>query len=288
MPLNLFALCGVPGEAEVKRVMVSQDVQAQLDAFFGGLEEAFREGVNQEIDFDGRWKPDRDQLMRLPVTPEAQAIVAALNQDVLAIEALEAANFENEQIRALIVKETTSQNSRLLIQAFSNLQRLSRRFAVTLHGNVFNRLTQPTFTIDAKIHIIIEGGSIKFKAYNMAKRVLDLTSAYREATDQDIQELCALPRVTGDAEKIIAAANPTLRKLISSVKDSSVFEDNTANQIRTKAAAVNLDIPVQNHRIVLPSDKAELRKVLTFLDHGVYLSPVSQQRYITNSRRALP
>jgi hypothetical protein len=288
MPLNLYALCGNPGEVIIKRVMVSGDVQSQLEPFFIGVEQAFRAGVDQEIDFDGRWKPDRDQLMRIPVNVEASAIVDILAQDTLAIEALQAGNFEDEAIRALMVKEATGQTSRILIQYFSNLQRLSRRFAVTLHGDIFNRLSQPTFAIDAQIHVIIEGGYIKFKSYNMAKRILDLSGAYREATDQDIVALCNLPRLTGDADEIIAVANPTLRKLISSVKDSDVFDSNTAEEIQAKAAAVNLNLLVQNHRVVLPGEKSDLRKVLTFLDHGVYLSPVSNERYITNSRRALP
>jgi hypothetical protein len=266
--------------------MISADVQAQLDPYFDALEQGFREGIEEEIDFDGRWKPDRDQLMRMPVTAEAQEIIATLNLDPLAIDPL-GADFENEQIRGLAVKKVTGQHSRILVQAFSNLQRLSRRWALTLHGDVFNRLTQPTFAIDAQIHLLIENGFIKFKSYNMAKRVLDLTGAYKEATDEDIQELFAHPNIGGDVNAVIASATPLLRKLISSVKDSQVFNDNTADELHAKAAAVNFDLPVQSGQVVLPSNNRELRKVLTFLDHGVYLSPLSHERYITNSRRRL-
>ena len=288
MSVNLYARCGPPGVVVVKRVMTTQEVQQQLETFFTVVEIGFREGVDQEIDFDGRWKPDRDQIMRLPLTPEVEEIVAAMNVDALAIEVMPAGTFEDEYIRGLVVKATDGPHSRLLIQAFSNLQRLSKRFAVTLHGDVFNRLTAPTFAIDSQIHLIVEGGFIKFKSLNMAKRVIDLSSAYREATDQDIRRLCELPIVTGDADAIIANANSTLRKLISSVKDSAVFNENSAGDLFTKAQAVNLVMNVADEKLILPADKSELRKVLTFLDHGVYLSPVSQERYITNSRRALP
>lgn len=286
MPLNLFALCGATGDPTVRRVMISADVQGHLDAYFDALEQAFREGIDEEIDFDGRWKPDPDQLMRMPATDEAQEVIATLNLDPLAIDSL-GADFENEQIRGLAVKKVTGQHSRILVQAFSNSQRLSRRLAFTLHGDVFNRLTQPTFAIDAQIHIIIENGFIKFKTYNMAKRVLDLTAAYKEATDDDIQELFAHPNIGGDVNSVVATATPLLRKLISSVKDSQVFNDNTADELHAKATAVNFDLPVQNGQVMLPSNNRDLRKVLTFLDHGVYLSPLSHERYITNSRRRL-
>ena len=138
------------------------------------------------------------------------------------------------------------------------------------------------------MHVILEGGFVKFKSYNMAKRIMDLSSAYKEATDQDILELFQHENVSGDAQAIVETANPTLRKLIASIKDSTVFDDNTADQLRAKAQAVNFDLPIDDGRVVLPNDKKELRKVLTFLDHGVYLSPVDQTRYITNSRRILP
>jgi hypothetical protein len=288
LPLNIFVLCGQPGTPVVKRVATTADVQRQLEPYFTALEGGFREGVADEVDFDGRWKPDRDQLLRVPVTDEVLAIIAELQPDALALDSITPDGFENEEIRALLVKRSTGQRSRLILQAFSAQQRLSRRFALTQSGNVFNRLSDVTFSLDSKVHVIVEGGLIKFHTFNMAKRIFDLSQIYQEATDRDIEELCGMRRVSGDAEAIIAAANPTLRKLISSVKSSTVFRYYTANQISEKAASVNIEIPVRSHRVVLPTERADLRKVFTFLDHGVYMSPVSNQRYIANSRRALP
>ena len=73
MPLNLFALCGLQGDSTVKRVQVTQEVQEQLDVWFDITEARFREEIEDEVDFDGRWKPDPDELMRIPLTEEAQA-----------------------------------------------------------------------------------------------------------------------------------------------------------------------------------------------------------------------
>jgi len=140
MPLNLFALCGLQGNSTVKRVQVTQEVQEQLDVWFDITEARFREEIEDEVDFDGRWKPDPDELMRVPLTEEAQAIVGALNADAVAIEAINPANFDDEGIRALLVKRTAGHHTRILMQAFSNIQRLHRKFSLTLHGEVFNRL----------------------------------------------------------------------------------------------------------------------------------------------------
>ena len=131
MPLNLFALCGQTGVATVRRVQVTQEIQEQLEFWFDNAEIRFRQDVDHEVDFDGRWKPDDDQLMRVPFTGEAQGIVDALNADALAVEAVNADAFDDEVIRALLVKRPEGQHSRILLQAFSNMQRLHKKFSVT-------------------------------------------------------------------------------------------------------------------------------------------------------------
>lgn len=288
MPLDLFAVCGNPGEPLVKRVAVSGDVQQELDPYFNVLEDRFRREITEEIAFDGRWKPDADQAMVIDTTIESQSIFQQVAAEALAVEQMPAANFENEAIRALAVKRGEGDQSRVLLQAFSSQQRLSRKFALTLHGDVFNKLSASSFSIDSQIHAVIENGKVKFKSFNMAKRIFDLSGHYSEATNKDIEEICNLGNVSADSDKIIDVANPTLRKLISAVKNSSVLNDNTADQIRTKAMAVTLDIIVEEGRIKLPDTREGLRTLFSFLDHGIYMSPVSNARYITNSRRALP
>ena len=283
MPLSLFALCGVPGNPIVKRVVTTAAVQNELDALFTTLEGLFNVGVDEQIEFDGRWKPDANELLYVAITPEAIAIRAALQADALAIDEI-SNSFDDEEIRALAVRR----GNRILVQAFSNQQRLSRKFALTLRAGIFNKLVPTTFAIDNQIHIIIDGDRIKFKSFNMAKRVIDLSTLYSEATDRDIQELCNLPRVSANAQAIIAVANPYLRKLISSVKKSDVFTNHTANALRQKAGSVNLDVEVHNDKLILPTTRAELRALFSFLDSGVYISPVDSLRYITNSRRAMP
>ncbi|WP_010185259.1 Kiwa anti-phage protein KwaB-like domain-containing protein [Sphingomonas sp. PAMC 26605] len=288
MPLNLFAICGNPGVTTVKRVAVSADVQQELDPYFDVLEDLFRRDVVEEIEFDGRWKPDADQAMVVDATAEAQSIFQQVGAEALAVEQMPAANFENEAIRALAVKKGEGDQQRVLLQAFSSQQRLSRKFALTLHGDTFNRLTASSFAIDTQIHAIIEGGQVKFKSFNMAKRILNLADLYSEATNKDIEEICDLPNVSADLDKIIEVANPTLRKLMSAVKKSNVLSDNTADQIRQKAMGVTLDIVIEEGKVKLPDTRKELRTLFSFLDHGIYMSPVSNVRFITNSRRALP
>ena len=271
----------------MKRIATTQGVQNQLDPLFTGIEDSFRSDIVEEIDFDGRWRPDKDQVLRLPVTDEASQIAASLMPGALALDSVSPEQFEDEQIRAIFVRRELGAHSRLVLQAFSAQQRLSRKFAPIQHGQSFNRLESTAFSIDSQIHVLVEQGQIKFKSYNMAKRIFDLSQAFEEATDNDIQELCNMATVSADVEAIIAVANSSIRKLITIVRQSGVLGQLSPEDIQGKAAAVGLNLNLDNGRLALPSDRPSLKQALTFLDHGLYRSPVSDERYITNSRRKL-
>ena len=56
MPMNLFAACrDLNGQLIAKRVRLDANVQQAVTALFTLQEADFRDGVIDEIPFDGRW-----------------------------------------------------------------------------------------------------------------------------------------------------------------------------------------------------------------------------------------
>jgi len=62
MPQNLFAACRMDGELSAKRVHLDATVQQAIENIFAQQEAAFREGVTDEVAFDGSWKPDDEEF----------------------------------------------------------------------------------------------------------------------------------------------------------------------------------------------------------------------------------
>jgi hypothetical protein len=153
MPLNLIALCGAPGDPTVRRVRTSAPVQAELETLFDLLEMQFRDGVERELPYDSRWTPGVDELATLQETAEAAQILAHIRAGVLTLPEFDVANFESQQIRALAVLRAAPAGDRVLFQAFSAAQRLSRRFTLLLNGNTFDRLDRPAFSLTHQIDI---------------------------------------------------------------------------------------------------------------------------------------
>jgi hypothetical protein len=135
---------------------------------------------------------------------------------------------------------------------------------------------------------VIQGGTILFKKFGVLKQMFDLTEIYREATNNDIVQFAGHARVeVADVDELCSVASTTVRKLIYSVSNSGILDQLSANEIHARADANDINIQVNNNRIVLPAQRRELTTVLKFLDHSIYRSPLTDDRWMANSRRRL-
>lgn len=286
--MNLLALCRDANGITIKRIPLDGALQNPVMQIFSDQEAAFRADRPNEVQFDGDWNPDDDELLVLDATPEAIAMVAAASGNVLALPAINAANFYNENIKALFVGIGAGGNLRLLVQRFTVAQILSRKFAVIAANNQFNKITDPAFNLASSLTCIIENGQIKFDSYHKLRAVIDVLEFFAAATDEDIDDFAGHASVSvADVPGLKALVTQTERKLIHKLASTGVLDAHTPQDIQTKAHATGLAIVVTNGRIVFPTDKQEIRRLLRFLDDSLYEAPLSGQRYVTNSKRAI-
>lgn len=286
MPVNLLALCKPQTVISVKRVKVSHDVQNQLEGIFIEQERAFFAGVDEEIEFDGGWHPEANQLLYAPLTDEARQVFQAAQGNLVALPEVNVQAFANEGIRALAVVMQRDGTKRLLMQEFSSRQLLERRFSLVLDGDTFNRLTSPTFTLGTTLAGVIEGDRIKFQKFNRIKLIFDLMNLYQEATDAEIDTFCGLETLSvGNADAFKAMADQRMRKLVRAITERGTLENYTPEQISTAAGGEGFGVTVENDRIIMPAVKGDAKALLHFLDDGLYRAALSQELYITNSKR---
>jgi hypothetical protein len=286
MPVSLLALCKQAQGLQVKRIRVSGDVQNQLEGLFIQQEQTFFDGVNEEVPFDGGWKPEPNELLFAAVTDEALAILGASQGNVIAMPEINPAAITEENIRGLAVLVQRPGGPRLLMQGFSAAQILERRFSLVLDGNTFNRLTQPAFSIGASLVGVIENGRIKFKNFTRIKQIFDLTNLYQEATNAELDVFCAIPHLEiADAAGFRVMADQKMRKLIHAIAGRGTLNEYTPEQIALAGENEGFPITLANNRIVMPTGKAEAKDLLHFLDHGLYRAALSGEIYITNSKR---
>lgn len=286
MPQNLFAACRRDGDLIAKRIQLDSSVQQQVEAIFTAQEDEFRQGIADEIPFNGSWHPDDDELLTIDIPAEAGIFSAAVNANAVSIPLVDVAAFDQEGIKAIFTGRGVNGATKVLVQRFTSQQVLERKFALFQQGNAFRRLSAPAFSLDTSLTCIVEGGKIKFKSQHKLRSIINMIDIYRAATDQEVQDFAshAVFQVA-NIQAFVHATNQTTRKLINAISSNAVLDNYTVAGIKTAANGTGLDIDVQQGKIVMPVDHAEIKALLQFLNESRYLGPLSGQTYVTNSQR---
>lgn len=283
---DYLAICHIRGEQVIKRISLNQNVQNQIDNLFNAQEQSFRENVDEEIAFNGDWKPDENQILVCDITDNAQAILHAISENALALPELDADNFINEGIKAIVTGRGMAGFERVLIQTFTPQQILSKKFSLLLDNNMFNKLDKPSFSLGTSISAIIENGQIKFKSYHKVRTIFELTNYYQEATDEDIDQFSQHNVMQiNDLQAFKELADQTIRKLVHAIEKNEVLNNHTATEIKTRAELIDLEINVANGKVQMPTDKSAIKQLLQFLHDDIFEAPLSGNKYLSNSKK---
>ena len=122
--------------------------------------------------------------------------------------------------------------------------------------------------------------------------MFDMASYYREATRQEIEQFAASPGLLASPDVLDAVADTWMRRKITSVLANGLLTKETPQKIVEKAKEVGLAIDVQadgngKPQIVFPADKKAQKLLLRFLDDDYLGSLLTQDRYMSNSKRRL-
>ena len=288
MPENLFAACRLEGELIPKRVQLEGPVQTQVEAIFSEQCDQFFASVTDEVPFDGQWQPDENELLTIDIPPEAEIFVNTIESNAISIDPIDTGNFADEGIRAIFAGKPLGRATRVLVQRFTSGQVLSKKLAfIDLQAdNRFRRLENPAFTLDTSLTCIVEGGQIKFKSQQKLRSIIELTEIYREATDGEVREFAAHPKLdVTDVEFFVQDTDQTIRKLIRAVTTEGILDEYSSVDIQEAAQATELNVSVRDDRIVMPTGRSEVKSLLQFLNESRYSGPLSGQPYVTNSRK---
>lgn len=285
---NLLAICR-PSENEIsiKRVEISQPVQNLLGGLFQQQATAFLEGIEEDVEFGGDYKPDADEMLFLNAANEI-AVLREAAENPINLNTINADNYMTEGIRGLFISAGSVGHDRFLIQSFNAQQFLAReRIALIFQGDTFRQLTEPSFALDNKLVAIVENGRLRFRSFHLLKRIFVLGEVYREASDAQIDTFCAHPSLSvPDVAALKVASGPVVRRLIHAVQAANVLDQNSVADIHAKALDLGVQIAVEGGRIVMPIERQELRYLLRFLDDAIYEGPISARRLLANSKRA--
>ncbi len=287
---NLFALTDDPATRRL-RFLLSKEVQADLTLLLQQQELSFKSNGQDEIPFDGKYKPDLGEVLVISefddidgladavVNPLSVPEVAPTAQVFDTIKALFSGYIGNDGIPVV------------LLQYFDKRRIISTNGLSIFHSsNVYKKIEGIGLTIDSKLTAIIRDGSLDFHSFHLLRQIFDLSAYYKEATDGDIQQFsncaCVLVKNTAD---LVAISDTWVRRKLWLISQSEILQKVPVCDIKAVAAefSILLETVMDNgvEKIIIPEDKKYLKTILRFLDEDYYKSPLLQNRYLTNSKR---
>lgn len=257
---------------------------------------AFAAAVNDlvsgkdKVEFDGKYKPERDEFLCINKFQLADEIKDAL-RDPLGVPAYSKSKGEYPSIKAVFVgtclDEEDTETFTVAFQRFRKEQYISTNYYNLFWSrNTFRREKEFGISISDSIDCFYTTGNLQFVSFYFARQIFDLSGYYRSATTQEVNAFTSNEKLSfEDADAFEKMANTSIRRKIAMINDSEVLINYPAIDIKRLAAKAGIDITVKNKQIVIPNNKEQIKVILGFLDEEAYKGPFSQITYLANSKR---
>jgi len=287
---NLFALTDDPANRRL-RFSLSNDVQADLTVYLRNQEQNFTDQGQDEIPFDGKYKPDPGEVLVINDFDDIDGLADAISNP-LSIREVSPTHDSFSKIKALFSGYVDQSGGvTVLIQHFDKKRVISTNGLSIFHSaNVYKKIEGIGLTVDSKLTAILREGSLKFHGFHLLRQIFDVSEYYKEATDCDIHQFANMACViVDDSSKLIAISDTWVRRKLWLISQSQILEKVPVADIKAVAAEFNIELKTEvdggAEKIIIPDEKKQLKTILRFLDEDYYKSPLLANYYVANSKR---
>ena len=288
---TVFLLAAKKNEFKVYRLNCDNTVKSLFIEVFNT---SLKENINEyeEISFQLGYQLNDDEIWKIDSFNIPPEIIYALeNPD--AIDLYSPADetgitADGYYIKSIFMGEIVNDKHFVKFQRFEKSQILKRKKrAIIYKNNMFIKNEDFCLNILDALDAIYYDNTFKFINYTNANKVLPLGEYYREATQEEVDNFKTLEMFTLSNEtsfdKYASAHN--VRGQIAKILDSEVLSQHSAHQLKEIATSYNININIQDDKIVIPTEKKDIKYFLTFLSEKIYKGPLSGKTLISSSTR---
>ena len=265
---NIFTLDN--DKTSVKVIETTNDTLAGVEKILNIDTERYK---SNSIIFDGSYKPDEDESLKIENFDLSDEIQEAINNP-LGVDKL-VANAGNElNIRAIFLTlSDDSENEKIVFQRTQKRQLLlGGRITLFWSNDTFISTQKPGVVITDSIDAYYENGTLYFKSYYWANQIFNLNNCF----------------YVDNLDSLVSASNNWTRKKIAYILDTRVLEKNTTDYILQEANNLGLQFETNDeNKIVFPADLKAQKELLSYLADEIYKGRLSDDVYLTNSKRSL-
>lgn len=284
-PGGLFALLR-DGEDSVQRVPLDEDARSQATSILKVAANELLSPNLERIVFDGRCRPDTDEILVAPDFSLPASVVAALAEPLACEPVLLARGEPLPRIRAFFTGGRDG--NWVAFQAFRPNQFLVRKgLSLLFRQGIFSALETPGINIRDDVDLCFEDGQLVFRSFQVARSILDLSGYFQEATEQELTAFAESVRFN-DRQRFLRNADSHIRRRVALIRYNGILERYAAPAIVESARSHNIPLGLREvdgaEMLLLPDDKRELKAALKFLDEDYYKGPITGKPYVSNSK----
>jgi len=285
---HLAAIAENGQELCLYHIPLHRDLQYTLSVEWNEQRDSFLEDID-EIDFDPGYTLEECERFRLLDFQPPQWLRNETSQTVSMLPSMRLEAEEMGRIKALAgFAQDEDGHEIVLFQNFSRSRVIRPGKFLFLQNDTYESLNCPGMTLDSKLASIFlfEGGKLLFRSFRISNTFLPLAQFYSEASEQEIREVLEHEvLVAEDVDALAIGANQWFRKRFAMLRDSHILDRYSAQQIVAQSNGYDIDIRLDNNRIVFPAEKAAAKRLLQFLNEEIFRGAITETLYETNSKR---
>lgn len=286
---QLAAIVKRAGMPQLLQIPLQQTLQDSLAELWWEQYERFVEGVD-EIGFQAGYQLENHERFCIAEYSLPRWLSRETGETVPELETLGRNGAKMPPISGVVAFARQANGEEcLLFQNFTRSKVIEPGRFLFLTEDTYASTESPGLTLDHKMSATFERseGKLLFSSFRTVNTFLPLADYYREASEQEIEELLAHPRfILEDPATPSREWNQWFRKRFSMLRDSGILEEYSATEIEQRARGYDVGLVVRDDQVVFPEDAKEAKKLLQFLNEELFRGAITETLYETNSKRA--
>lgn len=284
---QLAAIVKQRGETRLLRIPLHQVLQDQLASSWNDQYERFVENID-EIDFNAGYQPEEHERFRLQNFELPAWLGGENSQSVASLDAITNDDALLDVTKGIVAFARKNGVEVILFQNFSRSRVIRPGRFLFLENDTYESAQRPGLTLDNRLSAVYrpEDQVLLFHNFRTVNTFLPLADFYEEASEQEIRDVLSHELLQPQDKNVLAVgAIQWFRKRFAMLRDSEVLDTYTAEQIRRHSEGYDIDVQVEDGKIVFPAEKREAKRLLQFLNEEIFRGAITETLYETNSKR---
>ena len=274
----------------IMRIQLTKELQIHLTRLFEDQRNNFMHEKN-EVEFTSDYKVEFDEVFAIKNFNISPLILTAI-QNPLECPILDQDD-PNIKIKAIFSGKGNPNKEVVFFQYFNKSNVLLPGLTILGSKKTYRKLEDPGLTFSEHLTAVYENKKLLFTSYHKTRRFLDLSQYYREASDEelDLFSECSLFEFERK-ESFKENSDSIIRKKIALILSNNILDYLTIDKIKKFSLDLNqllpedkkINIIINNGRLIIPEDRKRLKELIKFLDEDYFITSLTQQRCVTNSK----